>query len=258
MSQPHSETPIDDILSLVDRLTLRHESSFTVDVDGTERRMKTMHDPLLTQLRGAVLSSTGAHPGAGGLPSERSIIDSDALEQYENVCKKIVALFKEVTDAKPFQEPKDNLRQWYIQFANQVRSGKVSRDVAHKKQNVLAKIVSGIEGKLDPPTILEITTACPRCEATYGLDDKGVYRHAVIVESRIDAYKSLDHTKARCVACGAVWIHGRGMRQLRYEIDVAEGLRHADKEGVEQMFDLPDIVGSAGVQTRPFSDGGTL
>lgn len=257
MSLHLSENPIDDVLTLVDQLTTEHETSFTVEADGETKRMTVKHDPLLRQLREAVISSIGARPGGGGLPSERNVIDSDALEQYEAIEDIIVGLYKEVTDAVPFETPEKTLRQWYIEFANRARSGKVSSDIVHKLYRKLHKIVLSIESKLNPPTIMEITSPCPRCGKTYGLDDHGVYRHAIIVESRIDENKSLDDTRAKCVSCGAIWVHGRGMRQLRWEIDQKENLRHADSDTIEQMFESSVIVGSAGVPTRPFSDGDT-
>lgn len=256
MSQHLSETPIDDVLSVVDRLTASHQSSFTIEVDGEKETVTLHHEPLLKQLRGAVISTIGARPGGGALPSERSVIDSDALEQYDKIEGIIIGLYKEVTDAVPFETPEKTLRQWYIEFANRARSGKVSQDVVSKTHRKLSKIADGIEGKLNPPTILEITSPCPRCGIAYGKDEHGVYRHAVVVESRVDENKSLEHTKARCVACGAVWVHGRGMRQLRWEIDQVEAGRHAEKT-VEQMFETSDTIESAGVQTRPFSDRGS-
>ena len=257
MSQPLSENPIDDVLSVVDRLTAHHQSSFTIDNDGESKTVTVTHEPLLQQLRGAVISSIGARPGGGALPSERSVIDSDALEQYNKIEDTIIGLYKEVTDAIPFETPERTLRQWYIEFSNRAKSGKVSKDVVHKVYRKLSKIADGIEGKLNPPTILEITSACPRCGVAYGKDGHGVYRHAVIVESRVDENKSLEHTKARCVACGAVWVHGRGMRQLRWEIDQSEDARHADTENIEHLFESYGTLDSAGVQTRPFSDGDT-
>ena len=256
MSQHLSKSPIDDVLTLVDQLTTRHNISFTVEVGGETRRMTVTHEPLLQQLRAAVISSIGAHPGGGALPSERSVIDSDALEQYDQVEGIVIGLYKQVTDAVPFESPEKTLRQWYIEFANRARSGKVSVEVVHKVQRKLHKIVTDIENKLNPATIMEITSPCPRCGKEYGLDENGVYRHAVIVESRIDENKSLDDTRAKCVSCGATWVHGRGMRQLRWEIDQVEAGRHAE-EGIEQMFEASVTIDSAGVQTRPFSDGDT-
>ena len=255
MSLPLSNDTLNDLLGLVDQLTLRHQSHVTVPLDGGgERVINVMHDPLLTQLRDSVVSSAGVGPGGGALPSERNVLNTDSMELYQTVEATIVKLYGQVTDAKPFKTPEQNLRQWFIQFSNNARHGKVSREVVHGKLKLLNGIKGQIDNKINPPSIIEITAPCPRCEATYGQDEHGIYRHAVIVESRIDVYRSLDHTKARCVACGAVWIHGRGMRQLRWEIDQKELQRHAEG-GLEQMFDPYVTLGSTGVQTRPFLDG---
>ena len=248
------EAPVDNILSMVDRLTLPYKSSFTVEASTGPQTVTTTHPPLLKQLREAVRSTTGSHAVGGGLASERNVIDSEALEQYEDVKAQIVCLFQENTDAKPFPDPSANLRQWFIQFSNDMRAGKVSRDVVQKKYQTLYKIASAIEGRLNPPTIMEITSPCPRCNVAYAVDDKGAYRHAVLVESRIEVYKSLENTKATCVACKATWVHGRGMRQLRYEIDLAEGARESNVENVEQMFELSGTIIGAGVQPRPFGE----
>ncbi|HMA78120.1 MAG TPA: hypothetical protein VKP88_03175, partial [Candidatus Paceibacterota bacterium] len=162
------------------------------------------------------------HPGAGGLASERSVIDSDALEQYDSIVAQIRRLYVEVTDSTPFKQPESNLRAWFIEFRRQVEGRKVGREVIEAKYRKLNRIASSIEAKLSPPTVLEITAPCPRCQATHATDEDGIYRRCLIVESRITEYRSLDHTRARCLSCSATWIHGRGMRQLRYEIDQAE------------------------------------
>jgi hypothetical protein len=172
-----------------------------------------------------------------GLASERNVIDADALEQYDSIRAQAVKLFKEVSDAKPFASAESNLRHWYIEFKNQVNARKVSGEVMAAKLRKLNAIAYAIESKLSPPTALEITAPCPRCGATHGTDEQGVYRRAILVESRIVEYRSLDHTKARCVVCAATWLHGRGMRQLRYEMDQSEELRHADIDNIEQMFE---------------------
>jgi len=258
MSLPHSNEALTDLLGLVDQLTLRHQSHVTVPLDGGgERVLSVMHDPLLVQLKNSVLSSTGAGPGGGALPSERNVLNTDAMELYDTISTLIVKQYGQVTDAKPFKTPEQNLRQWYIQFSNNVRYGKVATEVVRSKLKLLAELKAQIDARINPPSIIEITAPCPRCEAAYGQDDQGVYRHAVIVESRINVYRSLDHTRAKCVACGAVWIHGRGMRQLRWEIDQAEQMRHAEGETIEQVFDPYVTLGNAGVQTRPFLDGDT-
>jgi len=242
----HHSNQLQELLEVVDRLTQVHKSTVIIEDDaGSEEKVYIEHDPLLKQLRELVHSSLGSTVQGAGLASERNVIDADALEQYDSISGQLVKLYKEVSDAAPFPVPESNLRHWYIEFRRQVESRKVSQDVVATKIRKLNGVAASIENKLNPPTILEITAPCPRCDATHATDEQGVYRKAVVVESRIVQYRSLDHTKARCIVCSAVWLHGRGMRQLRYEIDHREELRHADKENIEiieNLFDKYDKI----------------
>jgi hypothetical protein len=239
--------PLDDLLEVVDRLTQTHKSTVVVEADdGAESTVTIEHDALIKQLRGLVSSSTGSTVAGAGLPSERNVLDFDALELYQQVTAKCRGLFESVSAATPFPNPESNLRHWYMEVRRQFEGKKISETTLHGKHKQLAKLVGLIENKINPPTVLEITAPCPRCNSTHGLDDHGVYRRAVIVESRITQYRSLDHTRALCVVCRATWLHGRGMRQLRYEIDVQEDSRHAESQNmltIEQVFGNYDTMG---------------
>lgn len=246
----HHSNPLDELLNVVDRLTQVHRSEVLVeDDDGTEQRVTMLHDALIVQLRNLVHSSIGSTVQGAGLASERNVIDTDALEHYEQVKAQATRLFKEVSDAKPFPSPESNLRHWYIEFKNQVDGRKVSTEVLHGKLRKLNGMAYAIDNRLNPPTPLEITAACPRCDATHGTDERGIHRRAILVESRIVQYRSLDHTKARCIVCSATWLHGRGMRQLRYEIDTREDLRHADNENIEIIENLFEDYGTIEVRS---------
>jgi hypothetical protein len=242
--------PLGDLLEVVDRLTQTHKSVVWVETDdGAESTVTIEHDALIKQLRGLVSSSTGSTVAGAGLPSERNVLDFDALELYQQVETKCKTLFESVSGATPFPNPESNLRHWYMEIRRQFEGKKISDTVVHSKLRQLSKLVGSIENKINPPTVLEITAACPRCDSTHGLDDNGVYRRAVIVESRITQYRSLDHTRALCVVCRATWLHGRGMRQLRYEIDVKEDSRHADKENIVVIENLFENYGTMGMRS---------
>ena len=256
----HLSNGLDELLEVVDRLTHVHTSAVIMeDDDGTEKKVYIKHDPLIKQLRELVHSSIGSSVQGAGLASERNVIDADALEQYLDVLEQSQTLYKTVSDAAPFKLAEANIRHWYIEFRRQVESRKVSHEVTATKIRKLNGMAFAIENRLNPPTILEITAPCPRCYAVYGKDEQGVHRKAVVVESRITQYRSLDHTRARCIVCSATWLHGRGMRQLRYEIDNVEELRHADKEKwftLEQVFEKSDTIevrsiGVPKIETRP-------
>ena len=131
---PLSNEFLDDLLALVDRLTMQHRSTVGIETeDGGEAKVTIKHDPLLDQLRAAVWSEKRNRPGAGGIPSERNVIDSDALEQYEKISAQIARLYKETTSAAPFATPSENLRSWFVAFKMQIEMQKVSSQIAHEK-----------------------------------------------------------------------------------------------------------------------------
>lgn len=249
---PHSE--LDDILVLVDKLTKPHLVEFNVDLGTKLVKKRVTHEALLDQLDQLVASSSGSSPGGGALSSERNLINTDAMELRDSVALDCKNMYIGVTSSRPFVTAKQNLRQWYIEFQLLHSIGKISTEKLRSYHKRLRVMTAKIEAKLNPPTILEITAPCPRCKANYGYDDDGIYRRAVIVESRVHAERSLSNTRAKCVGCGSVWIHGNGMRQLRYEIDVIETGQDTP-ETVEQIFESSDTLDSAGVRVRPNQDG---
>ena len=244
----HSD--LNEILVLVDKLTMPHIVEHQIEQDNKLIRSKVQHDALLDQLDELIASSSGTAPGGGALSSERNVLNTEALELRDALAQQIRQLYMDLTSSRPFPTSKQNLRQWFIEFRLQDSLGKVSpqrMNAAFKKVN---SIVQRINAKLDPPTVIEITAPCPRCSADFGFDEQGVYRRAVIVESRVYAERSLDNTRAKCVGCGAVWVHGNGMRQLRYEIDLVEEGRDTP-ESVELLFDPSSTLDSAVIQARP-------
>lgn len=249
---PHSE--LNDILVLVDKLTMPHLVEHEVEQGTKLVRTKVTHEALLDQLDQLVASSSGSSPGGGALSSERNLLNTDAMELRDSLARDCRNMYIDVTSSRPFVTAKQNLRQWYIEFTLLNSLGKVSTEKLRSTHKRLQTMVAKIEAKLNPPTILEITSPCPRCRADYGYDVDGVYRRAVIVESRVHAEKSLTNSRAKCAGCGAVWVHGNGMRQLRYEIDLVESGRDTP-ESIEGIFDSSGTLDSAGVQLRPKQDG---
>jgi len=210
-----------EILSDVDKLTTGYEVTVEQVFDDHSETVRVRHDSLLDQLRSAVSSSV-AHTANKVSASERNILDADAmdkLEQVENMARK---LYLTVTSARPFPTAEQNLRQWYLGFANLFRAGKVSHDVLKQRASKIRSMVLMIDDKLNPPTSIEITSPCPRCNRLWVKSDELSWSRAIVVQSRVAVYGSLDNATATCRGCGASWIHGQGMRQLRYEIDEHE------------------------------------
>ena len=225
-----------DIRHNVDRLTKGYEVTVEQVFDDRSATVRVKHDSLLNQLRDSV-SSSMAHSANKVSASERNILDADAmdkLEQVENMARK---LYVSVTAAKPFPTAEQNLRQWFIGFSNLHRGGKISREVLDQKASRLRSVVTMIDDKLNPPESIEITSPCPRCEKLWVKTDEMSWSRAITVQSRVAVYGSLDNATATCRGCGATWIHGQGMRQLRWEIDESETRRHELSEDIEDHTD---------------------
>jgi len=221
------ETLLLQILDDVNKLTQGFEVTVEQVWDDHCQTVKIRHAPLLSQLRQAV-SSSMAHSANKVSASERNILDADAIDKLEQVGNIARKLYLGVTAAKPFPTPEQNLRQWYLGFSNLHRSGKVSHEALEDRAGRIRALVRMIDDKLNPPTSIEITSPCPRCEKLWVQSDETSWSRAIIVQSRVAVYGSLDNATATCRGCGASWIHGQGMRQLRMEIDELETRREAE------------------------------
>lgn len=218
---PAEATLIDEILDNVNKLTQGYRLSVEQVFDDGSKTVEVEHPSLISQLRRAVSSSMAKT--ANSVPaSERNILDADAIDKLDQIDKTARGLFQSVSSAKPFPTPEQNLRQWFIGYANLIRAGKVSHENIKTRAASIHLLVRMIDDKLNPPTSIEITSPCPRCERLWVRSDDASFSRAITVQSRVAVYGSLDNATATCRGCGATWIHGQGMRQLRWEIDEAE------------------------------------
>lgn len=218
--------PVLELRKAVDALSTTQVTAIWQEVNGERVPTKVTLSPLIRDLREAITSNIGSGGGGGVLPSQRNIINTDALELYDAIEVRILTSYKEVTGAAPFLMPEQNLRQWFIAFANMERAGKVSEETLLETMNVWTGWVRKIEDNLFPPTTLEVTAPCPipECGRRWAIQG-GDSVPAVVVEYRkpsSDAGNALARSVARCRACGHVWRGDAKLRELRFLIDQAE------------------------------------
>lgn len=250
--------PANPLLDAIDDLTIVHiiTTPNIPILDGTgkqtgEKTHYEKHDGLIKQLREAIASDIGGT--AAGKPSnERIPLDADALQKYEQIEKaigeKYVALLKKV----PGLYPEKNLREWYIEFTNQHRAGKLSDETYDDELKVMQSWVRIVTEKLSPPTILEIPNEqCPECGFDWyltvlniskrelrinpkdtdwvnkkSIDDEGSrnwvereLKPALTVTFKPDGKGGLSASFAKCGCCNHVWLGSKGIRALAYEIE---------------------------------------
>lgn len=76
---------LNEILTLVDKLTMPHLVEHEMDQGAKLVRMKVQHDALLDQLDELIASSSGSAPGGGALSSERNLLNTDAMELRDGI-----------------------------------------------------------------------------------------------------------------------------------------------------------------------------
>lgn len=158
------------LLDAVDRLTLNHVTKVmqtkTVEDRDAEGHVTASidiacisevdHDPLLVQLRDAVAGGIGSH--AGSSPArERMPIDPSALALFDEIVAQVNAWYSNLPGAVEERYLHDRLRDWYIDYENRRRAGKVAEDAEVDTLKLVEGWARRIEGMFDPPITLELT-----------------------------------------------------------------------------------------------------
>lgn len=225
---------LNQLLDTVDELTVTRVRTILQDIDGEKMAVATTSLPLIEWLRDAVGSSIGAESNGGALKSNRSVLNGEALMAYEQIETAAIKALGTVSSAVPFLKPEQNIRQWFIGFQNDVRAGKKSEDAVLEELNRWGGWVRRIEDLLWPPTQIEITSKCPQCGERWAKTKEGDSISAIVVEYRPPTegnLNALSRSKATCRACSFVWRGDRKLRELRFEIDVADE--------AEKIFETP-------------------
>lgn len=164
-----------------------------------------MVDPLLGQLRGAIHANLGkTHSGHSPL-SERSPLDLEAFDMYEDIDGRIASLWQMATETgHSLGSPEKNLLAWYRAFCaswalRETNDAQMLRALAR-----LSGWANRIENYFDPAQECEILAACPSdgCGRRYWIDALGIRHSALVVE-----YRPGRELVGRCRSCATTW-HG--------------------------------------------------
>lgn len=214
-----------EVLEAVDKLTLPARSKILQDGPvgsglAGQQVVTVVSDALLVQLEAAIRGTIGIG-GSGSLPSERNMLDSDALHRFAVISSTIRDW---ATSLRASTHPGDSaatLRAWYVAFRAVERNDAVVR--FHLKK--LLSWVGQIEAKLDPPRVRDLPDPCPKCEATdwFNPVDKLRYLRPLRIEYRPTGPDMIQEARARCQSCGEGW----AIRQLAFEIEEATRRKNA-------------------------------
>jgi hypothetical protein len=236
------------LLDAIDKLTLNHFTKVLQERNGISCISDVDHEPLLRQLRDAVGSSTGSK-GAASDGSARIPFNPTALALFDDIADRINAWYRELPAAVEERYIWDRLRDWYTDFENRRRAGKVTDTTEHVTLKLVEGWVRSIEAMFDPPTTLELTeqilhptktdtdgkpavighrpAGCPMCGERYAHDPRtGDQITAIIIEYRNIGAETLDKATGLCRFCTTVWRGRTGLRELRWAVDHPEEKEH--------------------------------
>lgn len=236
-------TQTDPLLDVVDKLTIEHLVTSPLD---SGKNHYERHDGLIKQLRDAIASNIGGSAG-GKPPQERIPLDADALMKYEQIEEAIGEWFRVTCEGIPGLLPEDNLRQWFLTFSNAYRAGTITDTIYDVHVHALEAWAQTIEEKLSAPTVRELfdingqPEVCPECGAGWyevilnaGIQTRNPdgtvkarwyekeRRVALTASYHPDDRGGLSRSFVRCGCCNTVWMDGRGIRALAYDLEHRE------------------------------------
>ncbi|THG32999.1 DUF7341 domain-containing protein [Naasia lichenicola] len=205
-----------DLLEAVDRLTKplhRKQLQTVMDPDGRVVGTKLITlsaAPLLEQLAEAIQSSIGGSSAGATLASERSLLDTDALQRFSIIDSQVRDWCRDL-GLVPTRDPAANLRAWYVTCLTR----RMTFEVEAFHLRTLSQWATLIDSKLDPVRERELDDRCPECEATTWWRDGSKYRHPLVVRYRPDGADMIQAARASCRACETSW----GVRAPAWEIE---------------------------------------
>lgn len=208
----------DELTNAVDIL-IRHRVEEITQGEGDKARKAYVLAPaLLKQLRNAIVSTVGAHPNSGTLPSQRNVLDSDAYETYTRISAAIVKLYGERTAAVPFNTPEQNLAIWHDKTVVDYSHGRISDSNIIQYVVLVENWVRQIDDKLNPPHTIELLSPCPYCKEEWVISRVGRAR-ALQVVYRLGINGDISSTYGHCLGCAKRWNGKTEVAQLGRLLD---------------------------------------
>lgn len=211
MATREGNTMTNELLDAVDDLTLPRPVKVATDNGHTWAR----EDALLIQLREAVTSTLNSGSGAGGSPSTRNVLDSDALHRA-GIITSAIGDWCALVDVKPTRDAVHDLRAWYVAYTNR---DEPSEFYTRQMQTWAHQIRTMV----NPPKSVEITAPCPVCGQGEYVNDMGErLTNPLVLTYRPDSGSIWSDARALCRACSEVWEGEWRLRELRHDVDDKE------------------------------------
>ena len=218
-------TPLEQLREVIDVLTTTQTVDVRQESEGEVFVTKALVQPLIGQLRTAIASSVAAGGNGSSLPSERNVLNAEALDLYDRIEDGAVKLLGIYSDSVPFLLPEQNIRQASVGIYKQDLDGKLDEERIPGIIRNLKAWVTAINRILNPPVTLELMGKCPNCEQTHAKLNETDSGRALIIEWHnpdSGLSNALQNCLARCRACRNVWIGDLQLRELAYVLEAKE------------------------------------
>jgi hypothetical protein len=164
--------------------------------------------------------------GSGSLPSERNLLDADALQRFMTITATVRDWARMVKATITPGDTGVTLRAWYVGY----------RATTHElaSERFYAKQMEGwaeqIRVKLNPVRVREVPGNCPWCNAStwWNRSTREEYPFPLVTEYDPEAGATLvESARSMCRACGQAW----GVRELAYLLESENANGEATLEG---------------------------
>jgi hypothetical protein len=205
----------DPLLLAFEDLTNPVRSKVIQGAGDTSRTVTVILPPLLRQLEDAITGTLGIG-GSGSLPSERNLLDADALQRFMTISATVRDWARMVKAKVTPDNVGLTLRAWYVAYRATPREEASERFYT----NQMTGWAEQIRVKLNPVRVREVPGECPTCGATswWSKATREEYPFPLVTEYDPEAGATLvESARSSCRACGAVF----GVRELAYLLETA-------------------------------------
>lgn len=204
-------TDDDAVLLAVEALTKPRTSKVVQSKNGIECISPINLPPLLDTLDTMIRETMGGSAG-GTLKSQQNILDTDALWRFIRINTTVNDWARLAGSIISKPDSGKTLAAWYVVYRQKTRT--YEEDKFYVKQ--LWAWVNEIEGKIDPPRVMDLPDACPTCGASSWWNPKTgeEYARPLVLTFR-DGEHFPDGGKGLCRACDTAF----GVRELAWLLE---------------------------------------
>jgi hypothetical protein len=213
----------DPLARALARLTDSFEVPTIQGEDGDPFITVVTHEPLLAQLREAVVGGIGSHEGSSSSdPRARLPFDPGAQAIYDNIAR-IARTWHTAAALRSAVSLEGALVDWGRHYRRMRDEGEISAEQYARRAARIDAWCDQIEALFDPPTMVPLQSPCPVCKRIRIVNQAGEHVLALVVEYW-KVCDRISRTNARCrgADCAASWTGWGGVQTLMGLLDAQD------------------------------------